>query len=355
MAKFCSRFFLPAISFKHWLKIGLSLVLVIFLIGLAVSWYLIVPVSSNSKLVKVNIVAGQGVKQISSSLKKAELIRSSNWFEFWVWLTGKEKSLVAGEYYLPQNINLINLVNMIAGGVTPSSEVTIRFPEGWTLVQMGEYLEKNGIVSSKDFTRSATSPNIFSKFLPEALKKDLFNGSIPASLEGYLFPDTYRVYRDVTSFDLIRKLLSNFDKKFKPDWLTELNQRSISLKQAVILASIVEREVTGSTDRKIVADIFWRRLQAGRGLEADSTINYITGKNTPAVSGKDLSVDSPYNTYRYRGLPPGPISNPGESALEAVVYPQPNAYWYFLTTPEGKVIYSKTFDEHKIAKQKFLK
>lgn len=178
---------------------------------------------------------------------------------------------------------------------------------------------------------------------------------VGASLEGYLFPDTYRVAKKTPVESLVQKMLRRFEQKFPTSWRDQLQAQGHSVYQVVILASIIEKEVPDDADRAKVADIFWRRLKIGQALQADSTINYLTGKATPSVSAADLAINSPYNTYRYRGLPPGPISNPGESALQAAVYPSSNQYWYFLTTPDGQVIYSKTYAQHVAAKQRYLK
>jgi UPF0755 protein len=345
----------PKISFKHWLKLGLIIFLITLVVGLFISWQFVARVGSGSKAIPFSIMTGESVKIIGAKLKKENLIRSQYWFEVWVWLARKEQKFITGQYYLPQNVNIINLVNLLTGGTKPSNEVTLRFIEGWTAKQMGEYLVQNGIFKTNDFDKIVNSPRSFGVVSSELESGVLKNMPPIASLEGYLFPDTYRQYRDSEPVDLIVKMLRNFGKKFLPNWQKDLSKRGYTTHQAVILASIVEREVPNYEDRALVADIFWRRIEAGRGLEADSTINYITGKKTPSVSAKDLAISSPYNTYRYRGLPPGPISNPGESALKAVIFPTANQYWYFLTTPTGQVIYSRTFEEHKKAKLQYLK
>jgi UPF0755 protein len=345
----------PKITFKRWLRLGLTIFLIILAVGLFICWQFVARAGSSSKTTSFTIIVGESVKQIGIELKKENLIRSQYWFEVWIWLARKEQKFIAGEYYLPQNVNIINLVDLLTGGVRPSNEVTLRFIEGWTTRQIGEYIEQNGIFAAQDFSKIVDSPrslDIISKELDSGVLKNI---PITASLEGYLFPDTYRQYRDSEPVDLVIKMLRNFKQKFPLSWLNKLSERGYTVHQAVILASIVEREVASDEDRAMVADLFWRRIEAGRGLEADSTINYITGKKTPSVSAKDLAINSPYNTYRYRGLPPGPISNPGESSLKAVVFPKVNQYWYFLTTPSGQVIYSRTFEEHKKAKFQYLK
>jgi len=145
------------------------------------------------------------------------------------------------------------------------------------------------------------------------------------------------------------------ENKMSADFLAEINRQKKTVHEILTLASILEKEVSTENDRKIVADIFYKRLEIGMALQADSTVNYASGKSVPRASGKDLETDSPYNTYKYKGLPPGPICNPSLSAIKAAIYPAKNDYWYFLTTPDGKVIYSKTHDEHVKAKAKYYR
>ena len=150
-------------------------------------------------------------------------------------------------------------------------------------------------------------------------------------------------------------MLENFETKLTPDLRAEIARRGLTVFDAVRMASVIEAEVRSDDDRAMVSDIFWRRVAAGRGLEADSTVNYCTGKSQAAVDYKALSVDCPWNTYKYKGLPAGPIGNPGLSSLRAAVFPKANPYWYFLTDADGNVHYAKTLDEQVANKRKYLK
>lgn len=343
-------------GWRHWARVGLALCAVLITLGAIATWELGVPVRrASGSPVRVHIAAGESVQQIGADLQAAGVLRSQYWFRVWVWLSGREAKLVAGEYYLPPQANIISLVRLLSGGITPTCEVSLRLLEGWTWRQMQGYLTRAGAPVAGQFTAYVTTPKSFAA-ATSGLEAGLFEGKpAKASLEGYLFPDTYRVFCDATVGDLVRKMLVNLGAQFPPAWRTQLKGRGYNPYQGLTLASIVEKEVPGDLDRAMVADIFWRRLVAGQGLEADSTVNYVTGKSTPSLSAADLAINSPYNTYRHRGLPPGPISNPGQSAIRAVVYPQANQYWYFLTTSEGRVIYSKTFAEHQRAKAKYLR
>ncbi|MBI5466476.1 MAG: endolytic transglycosylase MltG [Candidatus Kerfeldbacteria bacterium] len=348
-------FLKPKISFRLWFRTGLVIISAVVLLSVFLIWQLVVPVGRGDQVKSFVISSGQSVKEIELNLRAANFIRSGFWFEIWVWFTGTEKRFVAGEYRLSAGTNLINLVRWLTGAAPPSSEITVTLVEGWTRQQMADYLSRVGFNDAVNFLTLTGSIGSMSGALQEIDAKLFASKPAAASLEGYLFPDTYRLYHDAESLDLVTKMLINFKRKFSPLWLEAGSRQGHSVHAIVTLASIVEREVSSAQDRALVADIFWRRLKVGRGLEADSTINYITGKKTPAVSVDDLKLNSPYNTYRYRGLPPGPISNPGESALRAVMQPTPNQYWYFLTTKDGQVIYSKTFEEHKAVKQKYLR
>jgi UPF0755 protein len=148
-------------------------------------------------------------------------------------------------------------------------------------------------------------------------------------------------------------MLSNFSKKLN----TGLREQIISQKKTVFeiitMASVIEKEVRTMDDKKIVSGIFWKRLETDMALQSCATVNYITGKNDPGVSLKDLEIDSPYNTYKYRGLPKGPISNPGLDSILSAIYPDQSKYWYYLSTSTGKIIFSKTFAEHRAAQAKY--
>ena len=172
-------------------------------------------------------------------------------------------------------------------------------------------------------------------------------------LEGYLFPDTYRIFRDASIKDVVQRTLNNFDQKLTPELRNEIERQGKTIHDIITLASILEKEVSTDYDRAMVADIFYKRIKIGMPLQADSTVNYVTGKSESRSTIIDTKTDDPYNTYKYKGLPPGPICNPSLSAIKAAIYPKANNYYYFLTTPDGQVIYSQTHDQHVAAKAKY--
>jgi UPF0755 protein len=232
-------------------------------------------------------------------------------------------------------------------GSLPLEEVRITIPEGWDRSDIGKYLEGKGIGALDQFLAS-TKKDFVQNFAVLADKPQ------KASLEGYLFPDTYRLYKGATVDDVVLKMLANFSSKLTNEEQKAIKASGRSVFEIVTMASIVEKEVPHASDRPIVAGIFWKRLKEGMPLQADSTLNYVTGNKSASLSSEELKIDSPYNTYTNKGLPPTPIGNPGEVALRAAIYPKSSPYWYFLSAPDGSTIFSKTFEEHVAAKRKYL-
>ncbi|QQG42388.1 MAG: endolytic transglycosylase MltG [Candidatus Giovannonibacteria bacterium] len=212
-----------------------------------------------------------------------------------------------------------------------SNEAAVTIPEGYSVRQIGEALEKAGLFSKDEFVLEAQKH------------------------EGYLFPDTYRFYKTAKPEQVIAKMRDNFNKKITPEILAEAKSSGKTLEQIIIMASLLEEEVKSTADRKIVAGILWKRLRLGMGLNVDAALTYVLGKPSGELTEADLKYDSSYNTYRYRGLPPGPISNPGMDAILAALRPTGSEYFYYLTDKGGKTHYAKTLEEHALNKYKYLK
>ena len=309
------------------------------------------------EIVSFTIETGEGVNQISNNLHQAGLINSKLNFEIYVWLLQRENKIKAGAYSLSPKYSLRQLVNIITYGWSPN-EKQITIIEGWSNRQISSYLADNLFtyyLEDKELTRDDYLRDF--QTAVEAEYEYSFLKTKPASvdLEGYLFPDTYNFYLNVEPDGVVQKMLDNFDKKLTKELRDNIEEQNKTIHEIVTMASILEKELSIEQDRRLASDIFWRRIDIGMPLQADSTVNYVTGKNLPAVSSADKEIDSPYNTYKYRGLPPGPICNPGLESIVAAIEPIANDYWYFLTTKEGDVIYSKTLEEHNVAKAKYLK
>jgi UPF0755 protein len=313
-------------------------------------WFVTVVISGNDiEEGKIFVIeSGQGVNQISENLHEQNIIKSKFVFETWLWLKKSESRVVAGAYSLPENISIRQLSNLLVVG-PEKAQGTITLLEGWSRPFMAEAADKVGLLE-QTFLRLTNS-----KLDWEDDYDFLADAPNSATLEGYLFPDTYYIDEYTSVEDLVIKCLNNFDRKMTDELRKETDRQGKTIFEVITLASIIEREVPAYADKKMIADIFLKRLEVGIGLQSDATINFITGKKDPTPSLDDLAVESPYNTYKYRGLTPGPISSPGIESIEAVLYPSSNPYYYFLTTPTGEVIYSVDHDEHVANKNKYLK
>ncbi len=309
----------------------------------------------NLSITNFKISQGEGVNQISRKLKRKGIIRTSFVFESYVYLKDLESDFKAGEYNLPRVLNINRLTQILTQG-QPTEEWKITIPEGFTTKDIALRLENIGKFQADKFLQAVgVGQGEYDVGLDISAYNFLQDLPDNTSLEGYLFPDTYRFFPYATVDDVIRKMLNNFDHKLTVQMRQDIQAQHKTIFEIITLASIIEREVKTDQDRAIVAGIFNKRLKADMPLQADSTINYVTGKNTPAVSGVDLKIDSLYNTYKYKGLPPGPISNPGIESIKAAIYPEDSNYWYFLTDKQGNAHYAEDFEEHKQNKAKYLR
>ena len=250
-------------------------------------------------------------------------------------------------------------------------EETIKILEGWTNQDIVEYLVERGQGTNEELFLQIGKGLVDDKNNPsQALSVDwvakfsfLADKPKEASLEGYLFPDTYRIFASTTPEAIIQKMLENFEAKLNREMRAEIKRQGKTIYEILTLASIVEKEapiynndVTDNYDARFIAGIFWDRLKIGQALQSDATLSYLLQDNNPRHSGADLEIDSPYNTYEYRGLPPGPICNPGLAAIQAAIYPLYTEYNYFLTPTDTRtVIYARTYADHLVNKNKYLK
>lgn len=313
------------------------------------------PINSIAEEIEFTIDKGENVNTISSNLAEKGLIKSAFWFRVYIKHKGRQSALQAGQYALSSSLGVPNIVDYLINGRSLSRERVVRIIEGWDIDDIDDYLLENNIVAGSEFVSIARGdmhiwPFTFSA--PAWLEKI----SKKATFEGYLFPDTYRVFKDASVEDILQKVLENFELKVTPKMIIDLEKQDKTLHEIITMASIIEKEVFKESDRALVAGILYKRLNIGMRLEVDSTINYMTGKNDPAAEYKDLEIDSPYNTYKYYGLPPGPICNPGFSAIKAAIYPKTSEYLFYLNRQDTKeTIFSKTYTEHLSNKNKYLK
>ncbi len=248
------------------------------------------------------------------------------------------ESIELGERYVKKNISMRGLINILNKPLEKNKEKQIVIPEGWTISEIAEYLAEQNLVGASEFKNECGNIEKWSR-------QYSFLDAIPegSSLEGFLFPDTYRVFSDTTAEAIVNKMLSTFKKKVIDSEILPIDGNEyIRMKIASILAS----EVKEFEDMKHVAGIISNRTKIGMPLQMDSTANYIIGSTRDRLSHNETKLDTPYNTYKYPGLPPTPISNPGLDAIRAAVTPEKNDYFFFLTDKKGVVYYARTHEEH---------
>ena len=339
--------------FKKIVITLMAVALLVFFGGALYYWNQIsLPVSSDETEVLLTIKQGEGVKEIAANLISDNLIRSQFWFETYVYFDRSETKFVAGNYILRPDMNIRDIVNTIKSGKAADEE-KITLLEGWDISEIGDYLESENIVSKSDFIK-ATQTTDTHLIIPDKDYDFLSDKPKDQGLEGYLFPDTYRIYSDANSVDIIEKTLDNFNLKFTDQMKADAVAGQMSTYEIITLASIIEKEVRTDEDRRIAAGIFYDRLNLGVALQSDATVNYVTGKQELQPSADDLQVENLYNTYKYKGLPPGPICNPSLSSMMAAIYPEKSEYFYFLTKPDGTTVFSKTYEEHLENKRRYL-
>lgn len=310
------------------MKYFITLIIVIILIGgFLIYQGIYLPVNSGSDETKIFLVKkGEGAKEISINLKEQNLIRYSSLFRAYALIYDKADKLKAGQYELSHSMNIPEIIDKMASGDRIKKIITII--EGWTLKDIEEYLKEEGIVIAQE---------------------------LDPSLEGYLFPDTYEISPEDGIEEIIEIMLANFEKKLSSELRQEIVSQEKTISEIVIMASLIEKEVRTFEDKKIVSGVLWKRLGYGIPLQVDATITYITCGKTTKITKEELQIDSLYNTYKYKGLPLGPICNPGLESIIAAIYPQESQYFYYLSTPEGETIFSETLKEHNQAKMNYLK
>jgi len=320
----------------------LIFLIIIFIFIFIFWWQIRIPLNPAGEKIIFNIEKGQSAKTIADNLVKADLIKNPFIFRLYVFFALSQYALKSGEYKFSPAMSIREIADFIIFGGT--NEVLITIPEGFTLKQIEERFVAAKLAKPGEIVNYKFAANI----PPILLGKPKF-----ASLEGYLFPDTYRFFKDASLPDVVSKMIANFDAKLTPDLRVAMVSSGRGIYEILTMASLIEKEVKSDADREIVSGILWKRLKAGIPLQVDATLVYITGRKE--VYEADKKINSPYNTYYYRGLPKGPIASPGLSAIRAAIFPKASSYWYYLSAKDGKTIFSKTLEEHNINRAIYLK
>lgn len=308
------RYILPLVSF----------LIIIFLYIILVS-----PPSDFPSRSIITVPSGSGLLKLSSKLKEEGVIRSSSVFRTFAILLEGERGMQAGDYYLSHPENAFRMAWRIFHGKRDIVTMRITIPEGYTVQDISDVFDSR-----------------FPRFDHEAFLKE--------AREGYLFPDTYFIEVSATASSTLSLLQDNFNQKVEP-LNQEIQDSKHTESEIITMASILESEAQTQEDREIVSGILWKRIKLGMPLQVDASLGYLTGKTSHELTQEDLNIDSPYNTYEYKGLPPGPISNPGLESILAAIHPKESPYLYFLTDDDGLMHYAKNFDDHKKNKAKYIK
>jgi UPF0755 protein len=287
---------------------------------------------------RVIVPKGSSFARATDSLRKAGLVSAPLLFRVYARIRGDDRNIKPGTYLIKRGTPWPDIISALNGGHGLVNTITI--PEGWTLSQIVPLLAAT-IAVPADSIDAAVGDTVLRARL-----------NVPTpTLEGYLFPDTYAFPVGTTARQAVTEMVKRFEREWKPAWNARLSSLGMTRHEAVTLASIVEREARRAEERPVIAAVYRNRIRAGMLLQADPTVQYANGKHTPRVMLKDLEVDSPYNTYRYPGLPPGPIASPGGPSLIAAVFPANVSYLYFVAHPDGHHEFRNTLAEHERAKE----
>ncbi|MHC2994407.1 MAG: endolytic transglycosylase MltG [Candidatus Atribacteria bacterium] len=310
-------------NFIHKLFFIFSLMFLIVILFFIAAYF---PSEENSSIQKIiNIPSGSNAKEIVHILEENKIIRKNNYiFRILIKVSKLEERLKYGEYNLSPAMNMLQILDKLVRGEVILYRITI--PEGYTYTQIAELLDKKEIIEKESFIN---------------LVKDS-----KRSWEGYLFPDTYEVPKGYGPENMLKLLLSNFNHIVDEKLKDKAEEIGFSMDEIVTLASIIEKEAKFSEEKRKISSVFHNRLKKDMKLQSCATIQYILEKPKEKLEESDLKIDSPYNTYLYKGLPPGPICNPGLDSIIAALEPAEEDYLYFVLGENGRHIFSKTYQEH---------
>ena len=306
-----------------------TLCLIILLIGVSLTQ----PPTSSEEVVNFDVPVGSNSRTIAKRLIEKKLIRSEHVFRLAVRYRGTGKRLQAGTYVLRRNMALWDLLNEFEKGQVTLISWTV--PEGLTTAAIAELWETSGFGTAAAFRKAAESQHLLDRY-----------GLTDKTAEGYLFPNTYKFAKGTTTEKVVEMMLD----EFKQQWTEKFEEAAQNLgrtrHEIVTLASVIEKEAQSDLERPRISSVFHNRLTRKWKLQADPTVLYALGNPKSPLTKADLQVDSPYNTYKYKGLPPGPIANPGIDSIVAALHPEKTDYLYFVAIGEGKHHFSKTLSEH---------
>ncbi|MGM0828457.1 MAG: endolytic transglycosylase MltG [Bacillota bacterium] len=339
------------------------LCLVIIIGGTAIGGYLYVnsalkPVDpDNTKPVKVEIPIGSGVTSIGNILEEEGIVKNSTVFKYYVKFNN-ESGFQAGSYDLTPSMTLNEIVNSLkTGKVMRKAEFKITIPEGLQLDQIAELIADKSPYKKEEIVNKLNDKKWLEQLkqeYPALITDEILNKEIKRPLEGYLYPATYPFYEKKPSLEAILTKMIAQTNEVLAQYEGAMADREYTAHELLTLSSLIEEEATEKADRGKISSVFYNRIEEGMPLQTDPTVLYALGKHKKRTVYKDLEVDSPYNTYKVKGLPPGPIANAGVSSIEAALEPEETEYYYFLASANGSVYYSETLEEHNEKKAKYI-
>ncbi|MBD7943791.1 endolytic transglycosylase MltG [Psychrobacillus sp. FSL K6-2684] len=303
----------------------------------------------STEKVTVEIPIGSGIDSISSTLEKNGIIKDARIFKYYVKFNN-QSDFQAGTYDLSKDMTLDEIIESLkTGKIYREPLFSLTIPEGLTLEQIGEVIEKKTGNSSKEFFELVTSDEFVERMMakyPALLTEEIKGENVRYALEGYLYPSTYPFFEEKpTNEEIAEMLLAQTDRTMAPYYeLLQAEEKSVHW--LLTFASLLEEEATAQTDRQKISSVFYNRLEIDMPLQTDPTVLYALGSHKERVLYEDLEYENPYNTYTNKGLPPGPIANAGKSSIEAALDPEDTEYFYFLADKEGKNYFSVTYEEH---------
>ncbi|MGG0283975.1 endolytic transglycosylase MltG [Peribacillus butanolivorans] len=338
-----------------------SLILLIGIVGLVGFLYInsaMKPVDPDDDTIKkVKIPIGSTVNGISTLLEEQGIIKDARVFKYYIKFRN-ESGFQAGEYKLSPSMPIQDIVTSIkTGKLMKEATLKITIPEGKQLIQIADIIAVKTDQDPKEIFKKLNSEkfvNSMQERFPELLTSEIENKNVLYPLEGYLFPATYDFYEEKPSLEaVVIEMLKKTEETLQA-YETQMSKKDYSVHQMLTFASLVEEEATAQVDRGKIASVFYNRIKKDMPLQTDPTVLYAKGSHKSKVLYKDLEVKSPYNTYKNKGLPPGPIANAGTTSIDAVLKPEKTDFLYFLATPEGEVLYSKTLDDHNNKKAEHI-
>jgi len=342
--------------------VAIALVLIIGIVGLIGYNYVksaLKPVDSDAtKTIAVEVPIGSGLSSISTLLEEKGLIKDARVFKYYAKFKN-ESQFQAGTYDLTQSMTLDELIKSLKTGKVYRTPVfTMTIPEGLTLEQIGNIMEKKTPYTQKEFMDLVTSDTFVQQMkakYPELVTDAVLADNVRYDLEGYLFPATYSYFEEKPTLEsIVDEMVGAMDKVVKK-YSDVLTEKQMSVHQLLTFASLLEEEATAQTDRETIASVFYNRINQGMPLQTDPTVLYALGSHKDRVLYKDLEVDNAYNTYKNKGLPPGPIAGAGKTSIEAVLNPSKTEYLFFLADKQGVNHFSKTYEEHLQKEQQYLR